>query len=96
MTCLITYFNYKRNRSKAQKHFSLNVFLLKCCAKIKPEQRLGIGMTEETREVRGRIPKSLKIAFEIACARLEITQTAALEEAIKEWLKKYESTSSEK
>ncbi|MEH2273806.1 MAG: hypothetical protein V7K40_03040 [Nostoc sp.] len=53
-------------------------------------------MTEETREVRGRIPKSLKIAFEIACARLEITQTAALEEAIKEWLKKYESTSSDK
>lgn len=52
-------------------------------------------MAEETREVRGRIPKSLKIAFEIACARLEITQTAALEEAIKEWLKKHESTSSD-
>ncbi|MEH2369895.1 hypothetical protein [Nostoc sp.] len=79
-----------------QKLFSLNVFLPKCCAKIKPEQRLGIGMTEEAREVRGRIPKSLKIAFEIACARLEITQTAALEEAIKEWLKKHESTSSDK
>ncbi len=48
-------------------------------------------MTEETREVRGRIPKELKIAFEIACARLEITQTAALEEAIRDWLKKQES-----
>ncbi|MEH2081528.1 hypothetical protein [Nostoc sp.] len=53
-------------------------------------------MTEETREVRGRIPKELKIAFEIACARLEVTQTAALEDAIKDWLKKQESTSAEK
>jgi hypothetical protein len=47
-------------------------------------------MTEETREVRGRIPKDLKIALEIACARLEITQTAALEEAIRDWLRKKE------
>lgn len=61
------------------------------CAKIKPEQRLSVGMTEETREVRGRIPKELKITFEIACARLEITQTAALEEAIKDWLAKLEA-----
>ncbi|BDI17967.1 MAG: hypothetical protein V7K64_22955 [Nostoc sp.] len=53
-------------------------------------------MTEETREVRGRIPKELKIAFEIACARLEVTQTAALEDAIKDWLKKQESASAEK
>ncbi|MBD2518879.1 hypothetical protein H6G93_28755 [Nostoc sp. FACHB-973] len=53
-------------------------------------------MTEETREVRGRIPKELKIAFEIACARLELTQTAALEDAIKDWLKKQESASAEK
>ncbi len=52
-------------------------------------------MTEETREVRGRIPKQLKIAFEIACARLERTQTAALEEAIKDWLKKQESLADE-
>jgi hypothetical protein len=53
-------------------------------------------MTEETREVRGRIPKELKITFEVACARLEVTQTAALEEAIKDWLKKQESTSGDK
>jgi len=53
-------------------------------------------MTEETREVRGRIPKDLKITFEIACARLEITQTAALEEAIRDWLKKQESSGGEK
>ncbi|MEI2581765.1 hypothetical protein [Scytonema sp. PRP1] len=44
----------------------------------------------------GRLPKDLKIAFEIACARLEVTQTAALEEAIRDWLKKQESTSGEK
>lgn len=49
-------------------------------------------MAEETREVRGRIPKDLKIAFEIACARLEATQTAALEEAIRDWLQKKESS----
>lgn len=49
-------------------------------------------MAEETREVRGRLPKDLKIAFEIACARLEVTQTAALEEAIKDWLQKKESS----
>ncbi|MEH1928039.1 hypothetical protein [Nostoc sp.] len=48
-------------------------------------------MAEETREVRGRLPKDLKIAFEIACARLELTQTAALEEAIRDWLKKKDS-----
>lgn len=65
------------------------------CAKIKPGHRHHVEMAEETREVRGRIPKELKIAFEIACARLEITQTAALEEAIKEWLKKKESASGE-
>ncbi|MEH2123320.1 hypothetical protein [Nostoc sp.] len=53
---------------------------------------LQITMAEETREVRGRLPKSLKIAFEIACARLEVTQTAALEEAIKDWLQKKESS----
>ncbi|MFB2768354.1 hypothetical protein ACE1AT_03550 [Pelatocladus sp. BLCC-F211] len=48
-------------------------------------------MAEETREVRGRLPKDLKIAFEIACARLELTQTAALEQAIRDWLQKQES-----
>ena len=57
-----------------------------------PEPRHHVEMTEETREVRGRIPKELKIAFEIACVRLELTQTAALEEAIRDWLKKQEST----
>ncbi len=45
-------------------------------------------MAEETREVRGRVPKDVKIAFEVTCARNEITQTAALEEAIRDWLKK--------
>lgn len=53
-------------------------------------------MAEETREVRGRIPKDIKIAFEIACARLEVTQTAALEEAIRDWLKKNESAAGDK
>lgn len=62
-------------------------------ARINPGQGFGAGMAEETREVRGRIPKELKIAFEIACVRLELTQTAALEEAIKDWLKKQESKS---
>jgi hypothetical protein len=52
---------------------------------------LQIRMAEETREVRGRLPKDLKIAFEIACARLELTQTAALEEAIRDWLQKKDS-----
>ncbi|MDZ8028317.1 MAG: hypothetical protein RMX97_27030 [Nostoc sp. DedQUE11] len=64
----------------------------KACATIKPEPRQHVQMAEETREVRGRIPKNLKIAFEIACARLEVTQTAALEEAIKDWLQKKESS----
>ncbi|MEH2086860.1 hypothetical protein [Nostoc sp.] len=68
------------------------MILSKGCAKIKPELRHYVEMVEETREVRGRIPKDLKIAFEIACARLEVTQTAALEEAIRDWLKKKESS----
>lgn len=59
--------------------------------KLSPDKDFGAGMTEEIREVRGRIPKEVKIAFEIACARLEVTQTAAIEEAIKDWLKKKES-----
>lgn len=59
--------------------------------KLSRDKDFGFGMTEETREVRGRIPKELKIAFEIACARLEVTQTAAIEEAIKDWLQKKES-----
>lgn len=42
----------------------------------------------ESREVRGRLPRDLKIAFEVACARLEMTQAAALEEAIRDWLVK--------
>ena len=42
----------------------------------------------ETREVRGKLPKDLKIAFEVACARMEITQATALEEAIRDWLVK--------
>lgn len=43
-------------------------------------------MDKETREVRGRVPKDLKIAFEVACARMEMSQASALEEAIREWL----------
>ncbi|MEH2412132.1 hypothetical protein [Nostoc sp.] len=31
------------------------------------------------------------MAVEIACARLEMTQTAALEEAIRDWLQKEKS-----
>ncbi|MEH2454406.1 hypothetical protein [Nostoc sp.] len=68
------------------------MLLSKGCATIKPEAKQHVEMAEETREVRGRIPKDLKIAFEIACARLEATQTAALEEAIRDWLQKKESS----
>jgi len=53
-------------------------------------------MAEDTREVRGRVPKELKIAFEIACARLELTQTVALEEAIRDWLQKKDFPAGEK
>lgn len=45
-------------------------------------------MAKEIREVRGRVPRDLKIAFEVACVRLEITQAEALEEAIRDWLVK--------
>ncbi len=45
-------------------------------------------MNEEVREVRGRIPKELKIELDVICARLEMTQAAAVEEAIRDWLKK--------
>jgi hypothetical protein len=45
-------------------------------------------MAQESREVRGRIPRDLKIAFEVACVRMEMTQAAALEEAIRDWLVK--------
>ncbi|MEL6459447.1 MAG: hypothetical protein AAFQ91_14480 [Cyanobacteria bacterium J06621_15] len=70
--------------------------MLTYCARIKPGQQLGGNMTEDTREVRGRIPKQLKMAFEIACVRLELTQTAALEEAIKDWLAKLEAKNTSK
>lgn len=43
-------------------------------------------MAKEIREIRGRVPKDLKIAFEVACVRMELTQAMALEEAIKDWL----------
>ncbi|PZV08796.1 MAG: hypothetical protein DCF32_03910 [Leptolyngbya sp.] len=43
-------------------------------------------MGKPIREVRGRIPQDLKIAFEVACARLEVSQANALEDAIREWL----------
>lgn len=46
------------------------------------------------REVRGRIPQDLKIAFEVACARMEVSQAGALEEAIVEWLQKQEQPTS--
>lgn len=48
------------------------------------------------REVRGRIPQELKIAFEIACARLEVSQSTALEEAIIDWLTKRDLPTSER
>lgn len=53
-------------------------------------------MGKVVREVRGRIPQDLKIAFEIACARLEVSQSNALEEAIKDWLTKRDLPTSEK
>ena len=43
-------------------------------------------MAKEIREIRGRVPKDLKIAFEVVCVRMELTQAVALEEAIKDWL----------
>ncbi len=49
-------------------------------------------MTEETREIRARVPKDMKITFEIACTRLKVTQTKALDEAIRDWLQKKEYT----
>jgi hypothetical protein len=91
-----THFDYESKSAIAQSLLSANPFLLIYYARINPGRGFGAGMTEETREVRGRIPKELKIAFEIACARLEVTQTAALEEAIKDWLKKQESASGDK
>lgn len=53
-------------------------------------------MNKAIREVRGRIPQELKIAFEIACTRLEVSQSAAIEEAIKTWLKSHDLPTSEK
>ncbi len=61
--------------------------------KNKPEPKHGVLMAEERREVRGRIPKDLKKAFEIACVHLETTQTEALEEAIRDWLRKNQQPS---
>lgn len=52
-------------------------------------------MSKVVREVRGRIPQDLKIAFEIACARLEVSQSAALEEAMRDWLEKRNLPTSE-
>lgn len=53
-------------------------------------------MNKVVREVRGRLPQDLKIAFEIACARLEVSQSAAMEEAIRDWLEKRGLPTSEK
>lgn len=53
-------------------------------------------MSKTIREVRGRIPQDLKIAFEVACARLELSQSNALEDAIKDWLTKQNQPISEK
>ena len=75
-----------RYNSIAQMFFSQRL-----CKNKNRKLGLLIRMAEETREVRGRVPKDIKIAFEIACARLEVTQTAALEEAIRDWLQKKES-----
>ena len=52
-------------------------------------------MAKVIREVRGRIPQDLKIAFEVACARLELSQSNALEDAIKDWLTKHDLPTSE-
>ena len=51
---------------------------------------------KEIREVRGRIPKELKIAFDVACARLELSQSNAMEEAIRHWLEAKGLPTSEK
>lgn len=53
-------------------------------------------MAKVIREVRGRISQELKIAFEVACARLEVSQSHALEDAIQDWLIKHDQPTSEK
>lgn len=53
-------------------------------------------MGKTIREVRGRVPQELKIAFEVACARLEVSQSTAMEDAIKDWLTKHDQPTSDK
>jgi hypothetical protein len=41
---------------------------------------------EEKREIRGRLPRSKKIALDVACAKREMSQQHGVEEAIEFWL----------
>jgi hypothetical protein len=41
---------------------------------------------EEKREIRGRLPRSKKIALDVACAKREMSQQQGVEEAIEFWL----------
>lgn len=78
----------RRNDARSQVSLRTIEFSKKCCVTIDPELKRCKQMAQESREVRGRLPRDLKIAFEVACVRLETTQAAALEEAIRDWLVK--------
>lgn len=41
---------------------------------------------EEKRDIRGRLPRSKKIALDVACAQREMSQQQGIEEAIDLWL----------
>ena len=41
---------------------------------------------EEKRDIRGRLPRSKKIALDVACAKREMSQQQGIEEAIDLWL----------
>ncbi|WP_088890010.1 hypothetical protein [Leptolyngbya ohadii] len=41
---------------------------------------------EEKRDIRGRLPRSKKIALDVACAKREMSQQQGIEEAIDFWL----------
>ncbi|MGI0484885.1 hypothetical protein ACN4EK_05555 [Pantanalinema rosaneae CENA516] len=42
--------------------------------------------SEEKRDIRGRLPRSKKIALDVACAKREMSQQQGVEEAIEFWL----------
>lgn len=42
--------------------------------------------SEEKRDIRGRLPRSKKIALDVACAKREMSQQQGVEEAIDLWL----------